>query len=71
MLAAQRLGTKSWMVWFEGAAQVFGPVSADQIAQGLRAGHVPADASVQKQGDVFWSGILDEPEVVEALKAVS
>jgi hypothetical protein len=68
---SQRLATKNWMVWFEGAPEVFGPVSADQIAWGLREGHVPSDASVQRQGEVFWSGILDEPDVVEALKAVS
>lgn len=66
-----RLAAKTWMVWFEGATEVFGPVSAGQIATGLRAGDVPADASVQRQGDVFWSGILDEPAVVAALKAVS
>jgi hypothetical protein len=25
---------------------------------------------VQRMGDVFWSEILDEPEVIEALKSL-
>lgn len=58
-----------WMVWVEGGEPV-GPVSADQIARGIRSQRVPPDASVQLQGDVFWSGILDEPEVIEALKSL-
>jgi hypothetical protein len=58
-----------WMVWVEGGETV-GPVSAHQLARGIRAGRVPPDASVQRQGDVFWSGILDEPMIIEALKEV-
>jgi hypothetical protein len=58
-----------WMVWVEGGEPV-GPVSADQIARGIRAQRVPTDASVQRMGDVFWSEILDEPEVIEALKSL-
>jgi hypothetical protein len=59
----------AWMVWVEGGDPV-GPVSADQIARGIRTKRVPPDASVQRLGDVFWSGILDEPEVIQALKSL-
>jgi hypothetical protein len=55
-----------WMVWFEGRDTV-GPVSANQIAWGIRAGHVPRNASIQRKGDVFWTGILEEPAVQAAL----
>jgi hypothetical protein len=65
----QALNHAKWMVWVEGG-EVVGPVSADQLARGIRAQRVPTDASVQLQGEVFWSGILDEPEVIEALKSL-
>lgn len=58
-----------WMVWVEGGDTV-GPVSAHQLARGIRAGRVPPDASVQREGEVFWSGILDEPTIIAALKQV-
>ena len=58
-----------WHVWVEGGEAV-GPVSAHQLARGIRAGRVPPDASVQRSGDVFWSGILDEPAIISALKEV-
>jgi len=58
-----------WLVWVEGGEAV-GPVSAHQLALGIRAGQVPADASVQRAGEVFWSGILDEPVVIAALKSL-
>lgn len=57
-----------WLVWAEGGETV-GPVSARQIAWGIRAGQVPADASVQRAGEVFWTGVLDEPAVIAALAA--
>jgi hypothetical protein len=59
-----------WMVWVEGGEHVVGPVTAQQIARGIKAGRVPADASIQRSGEVFWSGVLDEPVVVAALKAL-
>lgn len=65
-----RLAEPIWEVWVEGAETV-GPVSADQIARGLRAGRVPSDARVKRQHDTFWSELLDEEDVVAALKAVS
>ena len=58
-----------WLVHVEGGDRVVGPVSAAQIAWGIRAGQVPSHATVQREGDVFWTGILDEPVVIEALKA--
>jgi hypothetical protein len=58
-----------WLVWVEGGETV-GPVSARQLARGIRSGRVPADASVQRTGDVFWSGILDEADIIAALKTL-
>ena len=57
-----------WLVYVGG--QVVGPVSAHQIAQGIRSGHVTSDASIQPAGAVFWTGILDEPVVIGALKSI-
>ncbi|MDX2053085.1 MAG: hypothetical protein SFV15_11880 [Polyangiaceae bacterium] len=68
MLAADPLDEQRWHVWVDGGDQV-GPVSVRQIARGIRAGVVPPEARVQQTGDVWWSGILDEPKVVEALKS--
>ncbi len=68
MSGVDRLDEQSWLVCVEGGDLV-GPVSARQIARGIRAGKVPPDASVQRTGDVWWSGVLDEPFVIEALKS--
>ena len=62
-----RLLAPVWFVWIEGGDPV-GPVSADQIARGIRSGKVPTDASVQRVGDLFSSDVLDEPDVILALK---
>ena len=59
-----------WHVWVEGGDPV-GPVSADRIARGLRAGRIPSDASVRHDDDPFWSDLYDIPDIVAALKAVS
>jgi hypothetical protein len=59
-----------WLVYVEGGENVVGPVSARQLARGIRAGRVPADASVQRSGEVFWSGILDEADIIAALKTL-
>jgi hypothetical protein len=64
-----RLDMKGFLVHVEGTMPV-GPVSADQIARGIRAGKIPAEASVQWQGEVFWRGVYDEPAVIAALKAL-
>jgi hypothetical protein len=64
-----RFHQKELYVWVEGG-DIVGPVSADQLARGLRAGRVPSDASVQRAGDVWWWGVLDEPDVIAALKSL-
>jgi hypothetical protein len=58
-----------WLVWVEGGQAVVGPVSASQVARGIKSGRVPADASIQRAGEVFWTGVLDEPAVIAALKS--
>jgi hypothetical protein len=65
-----KLAARVWHVWVEGGAPI-GPVSADQIARGVRAGRVPSDASVRHESDVFWGDLLDQRDLVEALKAVT
>jgi hypothetical protein len=70
MNLAPQLNARNLWVWVEGTGDPVGPVSADQIARGIRAGRVPTDASVQRDGDVFWSGVLDEPVVIAALKSL-
>jgi hypothetical protein len=69
MEQAERLHEQSWYVWIEGG-DVVGPVSANQVARGIKAGRVPSDASVQRHGDVWWSGVLDAPDIIEALKEI-
>ena len=64
-----RLEMKGFFVHVEGAVPV-GPVSASQIARGLRAGKIPSEATVQWEGEVFWRDIFDEPAVIAALKAL-
>lgn len=65
-----RLRAPVWFVWIEGGDPV-GPVSADQIARGIQAGKVPTHASVRQGADTFWGDVLDAPDIVSALKAVS
>lgn len=68
-MPSPRLKQKEWLVWVDGGDPV-GPVSADQIARGIKSGKVPGDASVQRVDDFFATGVLDEPEIIEALKAL-
>ena len=65
-----RLLAPLWQVWIEGGEPV-GPVSADQIARGLRARKVPSDARVKRETDTFWCDLLDAEDIVAALKEVS
>lgn len=67
---APRLAEAVWHVWIEGGEPV-GPVSADQIARGIRAGKVPSDASVRHDSETFWTDLLDIADVIAALKVVS
>ena len=64
------LHEKTWFVWVEGGEPV-GPVSLEQIARGMKAGKVPSEASVRRHTDVFWTELLDVPEVIQALKSVT
>jgi hypothetical protein len=70
---APNLLARVWMVIAEGGetGEPIGPVSADQIARGMRAGKVPSDALVRRTTDVFWTDLVEEPEILAALKAVS
>jgi hypothetical protein len=63
---APGLLVREFMVSFDGGDAV-GPVSADQIARGIRAGKVPTEASLQRLGDLFAFNVLDEPDVIAAL----
>lgn len=65
-----KLAARVWHVWVEGAEPI-GPVSADQIARGIRAGRVPSDASVRHESEIFWSDLLDQRDILEAIKAVT
>gem|GEM_PF-973451 len=67
---APHLAEAVWHVWIEGGEEV-GPVSADQIARGIRAGKVPTDASLRHVSETFWTDLLDVPDVIAALKGVS
>lgn len=70
-LAKQHLLEPVWLVWTEEAVEPVGPVSADQIARGLRAGKVPSDARIKRQTDTFWSDLVDHDDIVSALKEAS
>src|SRR5437016_5551451 len=59
-----------WHVWVEGTEPV-GPVTADQIARGIKAGKIPSEASIRRDDDPFWSDLFDVPAVVSALKSVT
>lgn len=61
--------SKDWMIWVDGSEPI-GPVSADQIARGIRAGKVPSHASIQRVGELFATDVLDEPDVIAALKSL-
>src|SRR5436190_16096873 len=60
---------KKWMVYVQGG-EVVGPVSADQVARGIKAGVIPIEASVQAAGEVFWDGVFDNPAIMAALKSL-
>jgi hypothetical protein len=64
----QALTIPEWYVCVEGGDPV-GPVSADQIARGIRAGRVPCDAQIARSGGTSWEEALESSAVMEALKA--
>ena len=64
-----RFFIKGFFVHVQGSDPV-GPVSANQVARGIKAGKIPAEASIQWQGDLWWKGVYDEPAIIAALKAL-
>ena len=65
----EALRIPEWYVWVEGGDPV-GPVSANQIARGIRAGKVPGDAQIARGGGGQWEEALEAGAVLEALKAL-
>lgn len=53
-----------------GEDEPVGPVSADQIARGVRAGKIPEDAEVARIGATYWEEVFESPAVIAALKAL-
>jgi hypothetical protein len=64
-----RLFMKGFFIHVAGSDPV-GPVSANQVARGIKAGKIPAEASIQWQGDLWWKGVYDEPAIIAALKTI-
>jgi GYF domain 2 len=66
---AVALTMPEWYVSIEGSDPV-GPVSADQIARGIKAGKLSSDAQLTRAGDTRWEDVLDSAAVLAALKAI-
>ncbi len=62
------LAFREWYVRVEG--DTVGPVSADQIARGIKLGRVPTDALIARFDQREWARILDSSAVVTALRAL-
>jgi hypothetical protein len=69
MSPADALVSREWYVRVADGSPV-GPVSADQIARGIRAGKVPSDAQIVRGGGTRWEDILSSGAVLAALKAL-
>jgi len=67
MSIADALVSPEWYVRIDDGDPV-GPVSADQIARGIRAGKVPSDARIGRGGGTHWEDILSSGAVLAALK---
>lgn len=65
----EALAVAEWYVRV-GEDQPVGPVSADQIARGVRAGKIPEDAEVARVGAAYWEEVFESPAVIAALKAL-
>ena len=63
------LAVAEWYVRV-GEDEPVGPVSADQIARGVRAGKIPEDAEVARIGATYWEEVFESPAVIAALKAL-
>jgi hypothetical protein len=63
------LAFREWYVRVDGSETV-GPVSADQIARGIRVGRVPKDALISRFDQQEWAQVLDSSAVVTALRSL-
>ena len=65
------LTLQEWYVRVDGEENVVGPVSADQIARGIRLGRVPSDAMIARFFDqTQWGYALDSSAIVAALRSL-
>jgi hypothetical protein len=60
---------REWYVRVDGGGTV-GPVSADQIARGIKLGRVPSDAEVARFDQTDWANVLDSTAIVAALRSL-
>ena len=67
--SAYALVLPEWYVRVESGATV-GPVSADQIARGIRLGRVPSDAMIARFDQQQWAYALDSTAIVAALRSL-
>ncbi len=63
------LALREWYVRASDGDTV-GPVSADQIARGIKLGRVPTDALIARFDQREWAQILDSGAVMTALRAL-
>jgi hypothetical protein len=66
---ADALVFREWYVSVDGGETV-GPVSADQIARGIRGGHVPSHAQLTRFDQSEWEDVASSSAVVAALRAL-
>jgi len=63
------LTLREWYVRVDDGDAV-GPVSADQIARGIKLGRVPTDAMMARFDRSDWANVLDSVAVLTALRAL-
>jgi len=69
MPPADALVLREWYVRVDDGDTV-GPVSADQIARGIKLGRVPSDAMIARFDQMDWANVLDSTAIVAALRAI-
>jgi hypothetical protein len=60
---------REWYVRVD-AGETVGPVSADQIARGIKLGRVPTDAMLARFDQTDWANVLDSSAIVAALRSL-
>jgi hypothetical protein len=60
---------REWYVRVDDGETV-GPVSADQIARGIKLGRVPSDAMIARFDQTLWANVLDSGAIVAALRSL-